>query len=328
MSYRDVDDGRLRDLALRDPELRTDTAPVDMSLAHELEARAGHWLDTAGPTYGDPYPVSDYLFLVSYAGPGPGQFNLYLLDLCGNQVPFYSDPAMGSHGPLLVRPSSVFTTCPTTLNAGGDASPETSWGKVLVTDVYRGLPDIERGRARYIQIMEQVPKTHEWARRAYDQSPVMGYGTYYAKRCWGRVDIAADGSAYFELPALREVYLQVLDAEGRELQRSVVDPGDARRAARLYWMPRAAPTTPPTSSPSADGRPAAAHAPHCPCPGPAMDGSILLPSFSRYSIDTARVAIADRIRTAAATSRATRPGCSTWPTIICSAAVGRTASTI
>ena len=250
MSYRDVDDGRLRDLALRDPELRTDAAPVDMSLAHELEARAGHWLDTAGPTYGDPYPVSDYLFLVSYAGPGPGQFNLYLLDLCGNQVPFYSDPEMGSHGPLLVRPSSVFTTCPTALNVGGDASPETSWGKVLVTDVYRGLPDIERGRARYIQIMEQVPKTHEWARRAYDQSPVMGYGTYYAKRCWGRVDIAADGSAYFELPALREVYLQVLDAEGRELQRQTssiqVMPGELRSCIGCH-EPR--PTTPPTSSP-------------------------------------------------------------------------------
>ena len=64
------------------------------------------------------------------------------------------------------------------------------------------------------------------------KAPVMGYGTYYAKRCWGRVPIEPDGSAHFELPALREVYLQVLDAEGRELQRQTssiqVLPGEVR----------------------------------------------------------------------------------------------------
>jgi mono/diheme cytochrome c family protein len=47
----------------------------------------------------------------------------------------------------------------------------------------------------------------------------MSYGTYYAKRSWGTVPVEADGSAYFKAPALREIYFQALDAEGRELQR-------------------------------------------------------------------------------------------------------------
>jgi hypothetical protein len=89
----------------------------------------------------------------------------------------------------------------------------------MVVNVYHGLPAAARGQAKYLQVMEQVPQRHTVGRRAYDQAPVIGYGTYYAKRCWGRVPIEPDGSAYFQLPALREVYLQVLDAEGRELQR-------------------------------------------------------------------------------------------------------------
>ena len=98
--------------------------------------------------------------------------------------------------------------------------------------------------------MEQMPKTHAGTRRAYDQSPVMGYGTYYAKRCWGRVPIEPDGSAHFELPALREVYLQVLDAEGRELQRRTssiqVMPGEVRSCIGCH-EPRTA--APPATSP-------------------------------------------------------------------------------
>ena len=99
------------------------------------------------------------------------------------------------------------------------AEEPTAWGTVLVADVYRGLTNIERGRVKYIQIMQQMPKLKDLTHRAYDQSPVMGYATYYAKRCWGRVPVEADGSAHFMAPALKEVYLQVLDAEGRELQR-------------------------------------------------------------------------------------------------------------
>ena len=69
--------------------------------------------------------------------------------------------------------------------------------------------------------MEQLPKTVNttWY-RVYDQGPLMSGGTtYYAKRCWGYAPVEADGSAYFEAPAGKELYFQVCDAEGRELRR-------------------------------------------------------------------------------------------------------------
>ncbi|MHB8861128.1 MAG: HzsA-related protein [Pirellulaceae bacterium] len=253
MSYHDVDDGRLLELALRDTQLRAEEDPADLSLAHEWEARAGLWLDRARPAYRDPFPVGDHLFLVSYADNASQRFDLYLLDLCGNRVPFYSDPEIGSYSPLLLRPQAIFATSPAHHRITNHDRQQNQWGTALVTDVYQGLSGIAgiaRGQAKYLQIMEQVPKSHEVARRAYDQSPVMGYGTYYAKRCWGRVPIEPDGSAHFDLPALREVYLQVLDAEGRELHRQTssiqVMPGEVRSCLGCH-EPRSA--APPASSP-------------------------------------------------------------------------------
>ncbi len=97
--------------------------------------------------------------------------------------------------------------------------PFVAWGTYLLADVYRGLDGIQRGQAKYLRIMEQVRKTEDLVSRAFDQSPVMSYGTYYAKRTWGTVPLAEDGSAHFRAPALREIYFQVLDTDGRELQR-------------------------------------------------------------------------------------------------------------
>ncbi len=273
MSFHDVDDGRLLELALRDQDLRGGADHSDTSVAHELEARAGLWLDAARPAYRDPFPVSDFLFLVSYAGDASQRFDLYLLDLCGNRIALYSDPEMGSYSPLWLRPHTVFATAPAQHPAANCGSRENQWGTALVADVYQGLSGIARGQAKYLQIMEQLPKTREVARRAYDQSPVMGYGTYYAKRCWGRVPIEPDGSAHFELPALREIYLQVLDAEGRELQRQTssiqIMPGEVRGCIGCHEPRNAAPAV---SSPL----PLAARRPPTPCvPPPWTDQGLI-----------------------------------------------------
>ncbi|MBR5244364.1 MAG: hypothetical protein IKW13_09025 [Thermoguttaceae bacterium] len=93
-------------------------------------------------------------------------------------------------------------------------------GQVVLADVYEGLqPYVKRGEVKSLRIMEQIRKTEELRDRAFDQSPSMGVATYYAKRCWGVVPVEEDGSANFYVPALREIYFQALDAEGREIQR-------------------------------------------------------------------------------------------------------------
>ena len=133
---------------------------------------------------------------------------------------------MGCYFPLPLRPTpeppagrprrlpAAACRCPT-----GSAGEPTGARSCWPTSTAGLEPAIARGRVKSLRVMEQVRKTEDLASRAYDQSPVMSYGTYYAKRCWGTVPVEADGSAHFRAPALREIYFQVLDAEGRELQR-------------------------------------------------------------------------------------------------------------
>ena len=93
-------------------------------------------------------------------------------------------------------------------------------GQVVLVNVYHGIEDfVPKGTIKSLRIMEQIRKTEDLVARAYDQSPVMSYGTYYAKRNWGTVPVESDGSAHFFVPALREIYFQALDAQGREVHR-------------------------------------------------------------------------------------------------------------
>lgn len=124
-----------------------------------------------------------------------------------------SDPAFAERG-IWGIPEQ---TDPLEANVDGVGDPAAT---VVLVDVYNGIAaGVERGRVKKIRIMEQVRKTEDLVQRAFDQSPVMSYGTYYAKRCWGEVPVEEDGSAHFYVPALREIYFQAIDEEGKELQR-------------------------------------------------------------------------------------------------------------
>lgn len=173
--------------------------------------------------YRDPFPLSERSFLCSYGDPALQRFRIFLLDADGHTRLLYEDPVQSCYFPIPLQPKAVPVTIPDRVEAvpnAPDSTAKNPTGTVLLADVYQGLePTIPRGRVKSIRVMEQVRKTEDLVSRAYDQSPVMSYGTYYAKRDWGTVPIEEDGSAQFRVPALREIYFQVLDAEGRELQR-------------------------------------------------------------------------------------------------------------
>jgi len=169
--------------------------------------RAREW------SYRDPFPVTDTTFLVSYGG-GANRYRVFLLGADGRRRLVYEDPAVGCYNALPLRPVPVPPRVAEPARPG-----EQPWGAFYLQDACRGLDGVDRARVTALRIMEQVRKSEDLVGRAYDQSPVMSYGTYYAKRCWGTVELAADKSAYFEAPALREIYFQLLDADGREVHR-------------------------------------------------------------------------------------------------------------
>jgi mono/diheme cytochrome c family protein len=253
-------------------------APITREFPH-IGDQAFEW------SYRDPYPLTDKLFLVAYGGE-VNRFRLFLLDWLGNKKLLYDDPSIGCYNPLPLR-----ATAPAPVIAPLAAAADEPFGTFLLVDVYRGLSGIERGRIKSLRVMEQMRKTEDLARRAFDQSPVMSYATYYAKRCWGTFPVEADGSCHFQAPALREIYFQVLDSEGREIQRMTsaaqVMPGQAISCIGCH-EPRQEPP-PLAHSPIAARKP-----PHPPVlPADLNDGivdfpTVVQPVLDRYCVSCHR----------------------------------------
>ena len=186
-------------------------------------------------SYCDPFPLSESLFLVSYGGSNAGRFRIFLMDDRGDKECIFSDPKISLHYPLPLREQ-----VPPPALAPPTAATGVTTGTFILTDVYRGLSEAMRGKVKTIQIMQQVPKRcNMQGQRAWDMDPLVGRGTYYVKRVIGEVPVEADGSAYFQAPAMREIYFQALDADGREPPADGLgDPAHPRRGAVVSGLPR------------------------------------------------------------------------------------------
>ena len=98
-----------------------------------------------------------------------------------------------------------------------------------VHDVYRGigLKGVERGEAKKIRVVRLnyraagVGKTHNRGEGggSINSAPVgIANASWDIKEILGDADIHEDGSAFFEVPPMESIYLQVLDGKGRVLQ--------------------------------------------------------------------------------------------------------------
>ena len=193
-----------------------------------------------------PHSLGKGRYLCSYGGGKEHRYRLSLIDDDGNRATVYDPKTTSAYcaTPLVKRPAPkrIATFKPESVKRivvpaappGQPKAEEVAVGYLYVTDVMRGYAaGVARDDVKAVRIMEQLPKAVELSgARAYDQSPLMSVGTYYAKRIWGYAPVERDGSAYFEVPALKEIYLQLVDGEGREIQRMTsalnVMPGERR----------------------------------------------------------------------------------------------------
>ncbi|MBM4032734.1 MAG: hypothetical protein FJ291_13225 [Planctomycetes bacterium] len=233
------------------------------------------------------------------------RYGIYLVDAFGNKELLYSDPAISCLGPIPLRPrtcppvaahvtlvgkpgaSAVGASVPLapqttsgTLVATSEAPPNSERGgkadlaairamamgtaPVGVVNVYDGLyPWPEGTRITALRIVQVLPKSTPSA-----DGPRIGYGGQKnARAVLGTVPVEKDGSAYFELPVCRPVFLQALDEDGLAVQsmRSdlYVHPGetltcqgchDQRGARKSLGRVALAMTRPPSAiKPDAEG---------------------------------------------------------------------------
>ena len=180
-----------------------------------------------GPQYAHPFAFDEENYFCSFCPEGYlppfGPFNpplgLYYMHTDGaRELLAYDDwQSTGQAVPVMrrtpppVRPSTIV--------------PAHNHGIYTVQDVYLGpgLQGIPRGTAKKIRV---VALEYRVCRMGYGQNggecetglcqtPIsLNSGSWDVKHVLGEVDIEADGSCSFEVPARAPVYFQVLDAHG------------------------------------------------------------------------------------------------------------------
>lgn len=199
----------------------------------------------SGRLYMDPYPLSESVFLVSCKYEAQKRWNdmkawgLYLLDESGNCALIYDDPDISCWQPMPLRARQK---PPVLQNYVRDENlAKQNLAACVVTDVYRGLDGVKRGTIKYIRINEQVPRP--WAVKNWKYGISVAAGTHMGLKVQhGIVPVEEDGSAYFIVPADKNIFLQVLDENFMEVQRERTyvnyRPGETRSCVGCHERPR------------------------------------------------------------------------------------------
>ncbi len=196
-------------IALVDPRMGKNNVAASTNLEHPDD-----------PTFdrGDscePWPVSEDLFLFSGRPQGAKRNAIEMLDRSGNRVVLLDDPDICLHSPILIKPRPR----PPVIRSTVDRTART--GRFFVQDIYQGLDGVERGEVKQLRVLEETSRV---SATGMGGSPFNQVFLISAALAWspknflGVVPVDENGSAYFEVPAGRAVYLQALDADGRLVQ--------------------------------------------------------------------------------------------------------------
>ncbi|MCF7957973.1 MAG: hypothetical protein K9M57_05935 [Phycisphaerae bacterium] len=169
--------------------------------------------------YRDPFPVSPHSFLLAQKN------TILIMNDSGQTMPLYTGPQM-VHEPRLLKPREPECTVPSQVDRTMASAT------LYVKDVYQGrnMQGVKRGSIKKLLVLEQLPKPVNY--HGGGTTPLAHGGTWTLKRILGTVPVAEDGSAYFEVPPARSLYLVLLDGQERSVKqmRSFVTlrPGEQR----------------------------------------------------------------------------------------------------
>ena len=168
--------------------------------------------------YGTPWPLSEDDYLCAY-DPGAKNHGIYWIDRFGNRELIYRDPQIASIDPIPVRPRQLPPVIPDqtvqTLAARESSPVADPPATVSLLNVYDSdFKWPEATRITALRIIQVLPKT-----TPPPNEPRIGIANQTnARSVLGTVPVEEDGSANFEVPAGKEIYIQALDASGLAVQ--------------------------------------------------------------------------------------------------------------
>lgn len=172
--------------------------------------------------YKTPYPLSEDLFLVSARRGGQGgTYVLLLMDIHGNRELIY-EGAFNIWHAMPLRPRTVPPVIADRVEWPDLAKPDAPRqpGILYSNDVYRGVPELQRGEVKYVRVIQMDARTYSlWNRDSGFSGPRTSLvQTDGVRRILGTAPVGEDGSVCFEIPTGVALHFQVLDSEYRALQ--------------------------------------------------------------------------------------------------------------
>ncbi len=192
--------------------------------------------------YGTAWPLSDDYYLCVYddtmrrGGGRQGQrhqrgaYGIYLLDAFGNKVLIFRDNAIACQSPMPLRPQPRPFLGPTLAVGARLPAPDVKPAKnappaeatMAVINTYESVRNWPKGTKiaalRVYQVLPMSvpsgPRPHETGLRL----PTAGDSVNPVRHVLGTVPVEKDGSAYFAVPAHKELFFQALDAKGLAIQ--------------------------------------------------------------------------------------------------------------
>ncbi|MFI5380713.1 MAG: hypothetical protein ACHRHE_15550, partial [Tepidisphaerales bacterium] len=196
-------------IAFIDPLLGKNGAAAITNLEHPTQPT----FDTGDSC--EPWAISSDVVIFSGRPAGQQRNVLEIIDRAGHRFVLLSDPQICLHSPMLVKPRDL----PPVIADTTDRKATT--GRFFVQDIYRGLTGVKRGEVKWLRVIEETSRVSpsEGGSQPYNQTFLVSAALAFSvKNYLGVVPVEENGSAFFEVPSGRAVYLQALDADGRLVQ--------------------------------------------------------------------------------------------------------------
>ncbi len=172
--------------------------------------------------YRNPYPLAAGVFLVAedFREGAQKASRLLLMDDQGRWSEIYrAENGLLVHEPRPLRPRPREPV----LAPRSDSSKST--GLLVLSDVNHGrnMAGVQPGEIKKLLVLEQLPKP--WNGNPWPDQITFGThlwgdgGAYTLTRILGTVPVEADGSAYFEVPAIRSLFFVALDEQDLSVKR-------------------------------------------------------------------------------------------------------------
>jgi len=170
----------------------------------------------------DPYPLSEDCFLVA------DNRGIHVMDGSGHTQMLHALPdgeTLTFHEPRPLRPRHRERVIPSKVEPSDDT------GRLILADLYTGrnMAGVRRGEVKKLLVLEQLPKPINFSGGPW---PLSNGGTFTLSRILGTVPVEPDGSANFEVPALRSIFLVALDENDLSVKRMqsflTVQPGESQ----------------------------------------------------------------------------------------------------